>query len=348
MARLISSRKTTISLGVIALLAGLAVLPRDVLAQKNAAAKTPERRKAEALVGQGLRLSDGSAKEEALYLEAYKIDPSYAKPLFNLGLVYTDRKQYELAITYFEKYVLFHPGSFEGLYQLGASNDNRGHDKEAIRYYMAYLKALARSNARPEERKYKDAAVTALKRLSPKPKGPKETKVASRGEEMRNIVRKMDEASVNDIVKILTRPRTRGIFRFDGPVYATSRINFAKDSTEFLPGAAEQLDRIAAAIQSPELAKIKIRVGGYCSTEGTKEHNLELSKRRAGAVREYLSKKYGIAPERVECEGYGAENPLVPEEKDESARQTNRRVEFENMGLASKPTVESAGDDMPQ
>jgi len=75
--------------------------------------KSAARLKAEMLVEKGIALSDGSPEEEQYYLKAYRIDPSYAKPLFDLGLVYTDRLIYEIALTYLEQYEQFRPGSLE-------------------------------------------------------------------------------------------------------------------------------------------------------------------------------------------------------------------------------------------
>ena len=49
----------------------------------------------------------------------------------------------------------------------------------------------------------------------------------------------------------------------------------------------------------------KIEVAGYASPEGTEEYNLQLSQRRADAVKNILVDKYGIAASRINAIGHG-------------------------------------------
>ena len=48
-----------------------------------------------------------------------------------------------------------------------------------------------------------------------------------------------------------------------------------------------------------------ITVNGYASPEGTEEYNLQLSQRRADAVKNILVDKYGIAADRINAVGHG-------------------------------------------
>lgn len=48
-----------------------------------------------------------------------------------------------------------------------------------------------------------------------------------------------------------------------------------------------------------------ITVNGYASPEGTEEYNLQLSQRRAEAVKNILVSKYGIAADRIKTIGHG-------------------------------------------
>ena len=54
--------------------------------------------------------------------------------------------------------------------------------------------------------------------------------------------------------------------------------------------------------------------------------NLQLSKSRARAVREYLIQR-GVRPDRLTSEGYGPDRPKVHGD-DDAAMAKNRRVEF--------------------
>ncbi|MEN9796755.1 MAG: hypothetical protein RL653_451 [Pseudomonadota bacterium] len=70
----------------------------------------------------------------------------------------------------------------------------------------------------------------------------------------------------------------------------------------------------------------KVRVEGHTDNTGKAEKNLKLSSERAKAVVDFLVKK-GVAKERLEAVGYGAEKPLDSADTEE-AREKNRRVEF--------------------
>jgi OOP family OmpA-OmpF porin len=74
----------------------------------------------------------------------------------------------------------------------------------------------------------------------------------------------------------------------------------------------------------------KIEVQGYTDDVGTEAYNLELSKKRAHSVGDYLISK-GIAKERITAEGFGKSKPLV-NSTDENARSVNRRVEIKFIG----------------
>ena len=85
------------------------------------------------------------------------------------------------------------------------------------------------------------------------------------------------------------------------------------------------LNEVAELLQAhPEL--VKIRVEGHTDARGSAAYNLALSKKRAAAVRAYLIER-GVAPERLESEGYGETRPLDTA-NNEAAWTKNRRVDF--------------------
>src|SRR5262249_8186370 len=69
-----------------------------------------------------------------------------------------------------------------------------------------------------------------------------------------------------------------------------------------------------------------VTIEGHTDNIGNAEYNLDLSTRRAAAVREVLVHGYGIAPDRVETRGYGLTRPIETNATDEG-RAHNRRVE---------------------
>lgn len=93
-----------------------------------------------------------------------------------------------------------------------------------------------------------------------------------------------------------------------------------------------KLDEIAnALVASPQIRKVTIT--GYTDRIGSDAYNLELSQRRADAVKSYLVNK-GIAADRLIASGKGKSNALVQcADRDRAALikclEPNRRVEVE-------------------
>ena len=84
------------------------------------------------------------------------------------------------------------------------------------------------------------------------------------------------------------------------------------------------LVRIATILnQFPEM---RIRVEGHTDNVGRVEYNLELSQRRAQAVRDFLVEQE-VAAARLTVEGFGMSRPIVDNSSAEG-RQKNRRVDL--------------------
>ena len=85
------------------------------------------------------------------------------------------------------------------------------------------------------------------------------------------------------------------------------------------------LNEVASILRTHTKLK-KVEVQGHTDTRGSDDYNMELSERRAAAVKAYLVGQ-GIQSERLESRGYGETRPVDPaENKDAWAK--NRRVEF--------------------
>jgi outer membrane protein OmpA-like peptidoglycan-associated protein len=72
--------------------------------------------------------------------------------------------------------------------------------------------------------------------------------------------------------------------------------------------------------------KIKLEIGAYTDDVGTDQYNLDLSQKRALAVKNYLVEK-GAKQEQLVTKGYGEKSPLAPNNSEQN-RALNRRVEF--------------------
>ncbi len=71
---------------------------------------------------------------------------------------------------------------------------------------------------------------------------------------------------------------------------------------------------------------VRIEISGHTDDVGSDTGNLELSKRRAQSVQEYL-KKSGITADRISSLGYGESKPVALNDSDTN-RQKNRRIEW--------------------
>ena len=116
--------------------------------------------------------------------------------------------------------------------------------------------------------------------------------------------------------------RTRSI----RPAKLDLQIHFETDSAELDDASKRSIDEFAAALEDPKLAKMRFKVAGHTDDRGPANHNIDLSRRRADAVRAYLVDQ-GIDSTRLEIEAHGENAPLMSDPSD-YARRMNRRVEF--------------------
>jgi outer membrane protein OmpA-like peptidoglycan-associated protein len=103
-------------------------------------------------------------------------------------------------------------------------------------------------------------------------------------------------------------------------------VNFAFDDATVRPEDQAALDHFAQVAQK-YYGGSKITVEGFADPAGSQRYNLDLSKRRAEAVRAYLVGK-GLSDANVSTVGYGKTRLVNPSKKDEPGAQQNRRVTF--------------------
>jgi large repetitive protein len=102
-------------------------------------------------------------------------------------------------------------------------------------------------------------------------------------------------------------------------------IYFDFDSDVIKQESYKVLDDVIAKIN--QLGKWnKIIIEGHCSFEGTDQYNMNLSKRRATSVKNFLVAK-GIPADKLVTEGFGETKPIDTNDTEEG-RSKNRRVEF--------------------
>ncbi len=108
---------------------------------------------------------------------------------------------------------------------------------------------------------------------------------------------------------------------------ASFQINFKTNSAEFTPEAKEQLERILSdALIANEL---RIKINGHTDNVGNPDANMDLSERRANAVKNWLNKQAPnkFRDNKVTTQAYGQTKPIASNETD-AGRSKNRRVEI--------------------
>lgn len=102
------------------------------------------------------------------------------------------------------------------------------------------------------------------------------------------------------------------------------RVFFAFDQSNLSGDARATLDRQAAWLQ--RYPQVSVQLAGNCDERGTEEYNLQLSNKRAAAVKKYLT-TLGLPARNLDTVGYGETRPATSA-SDEEAWSQNRRVEF--------------------
>jgi outer membrane protein OmpA-like peptidoglycan-associated protein len=107
--------------------------------------------------------------------------------------------------------------------------------------------------------------------------------------------------------------------------YVTHGILFDTGSDRLKPESAAVIKSIAAGLQAN--ADLKLKIEGHTDSTGDAALNLDLSKRRAEAVKQVLVAEFQIDAARLTADGLGATKPLEPNDTPQGRAQ-NRRVEF--------------------
>ena len=104
-------------------------------------------------------------------------------------------------------------------------------------------------------------------------------------------------------------------------------VNFKFDSAELTPESSVVLDEVATHLL--EAPALQVEIVGHASSEGHIAYNMDLSVRRASAVRNYLIQQ-GVTAGNLRATGYGELQPVANNQV-EPGRVINRRVELRRL-----------------
>ena len=129
---------------------------------------------------------------------------------------------------------------------------------------------------------------------------------------------------ISNIKIAAATPDTRSKLITEGK-WSTSGILFDVNSDKIQASSYGVLKQIATTLS--ENPDVKVKIIGHTDNDGDEAKNLDLSKRRAAAVKQALTSEFKIEADRMETAGQGESKP-VADNKSPEAKAQNRRVEF--------------------
>ncbi len=106
-------------------------------------------------------------------------------------------------------------------------------------------------------------------------------------------------------------------FKFDRLVFESGKSSLDMKQSE---AQLKNVSEILAAYP-----KIKLKIGGYTDSTGSKRANKKISRKRAKAVKAALT-KMGSKAKRIKTEGYGPADPVCEANDTDECKAKNRRI----------------------
>lgn len=133
-----------------------------------------------------------------------------------------------------------------------------------------------------------------------------------------------DRFLISNIKLAVGAPDTRNKLITEGK-FVTRGILFDINSDKIKPESYGAIKDIATVLK--ENTDVKVKIIGHTDSDGDDNGNLELSKRRAGAIKTTLATDFGIDASRLQTDGKGETQP-VDKNNTPEGKANNRRVEF--------------------
>jgi outer membrane protein OmpA-like peptidoglycan-associated protein len=123
---------------------------------------------------------------------------------------------------------------------------------------------------------------------------------------------------------VVTRRQAREAAASIAGILKLEDVEFYSGSERLTPLGQRTLNQVAGVLA--KYPGMPVEIAGHTDSQGDPATNMELSRKRAASVKQYLVEK-GIAGENLTDEGFGSTKPIASNAT-AAGRQENRRVEF--------------------
>jgi len=189
---------------------------------------------------------------------------------------------------------------------------------------------IASAESAEKEKAYREAAMKAQEAE----RARRQAEARAREAERARREAEKAKAEIDELLSQLSDLKARQTER--GIVLTMGDVLFAFDKATLSPHAFRNVEKLAVFLQKHQNRNVLIE--GHTDNVGSDAYNLDLSQRRAEAVKNALVDK-GVGAQRVATKGYGEKYPVVSNNTSDG-RQQNRRVEVIILNEGVKPETQ--------
>lgn len=122
------------------------------------------------------------------------------------------------------------------------------------------------------------------------------------------------------------QPKTRGLGKQAAKPqgFSSSAIDFAFGSDRLTERSRKVLTNLSSALSAVDLSGVRLEIVGHTDAVGADTYNIQLSRKRAVAVMNFIAKNSSVPAQAMEAVGVGKQDLKDPDHPESAI---NRRVE---------------------
>jgi OmpA-OmpF porin, OOP family len=199
------------------------------------------------------------------------------------------------------------------------------HDREEVQHLAALASQRVEIAKAAAEKQVAEAQIKQATEERDRVLLEARTREAQRAQQQANVATSQAQAATSQVQQLQRELAALQAKQTDrGLVLTLGDVLFETGKADLRPGALRNLYPLVTFLQKyPER---RVLIEGHTDSVGSEAYNLELSERRADAVRDFLLQN-GVKAAQLTARGYGKASPVASNDTAEG-RQQNRRVEL--------------------